>query len=214
MESHEPPIVARPHPSDSLLFSGSDHRFAQSPQGDNARDLNHLVDLLGFSPGEALPCGRRVRGQLMNLGNEPGQLKEGYLADLLFVDGDPLEDLDLVVRGKSFSSSRRKARCRWNARPCLVANNRSPPIERIGNGRLDVPLLDVPSQAASRFSALSRSGAVKLVNKCRPRPRCPKVRRVSLQKLPRTASFHIPWVECRRPDSAQNNPNGGGSCIA
>jgi imidazolonepropionase-like amidohydrolase len=102
MESHEPPIVARPHPSDSLLFSGSDHRFAQSPQGDNARDLNHLVDLLGFSPGEALPCGRRVRGQLMNLGNEPGQLKEGYLADLLFVDGDPLEDLDLVVREKIF----------------------------------------------------------------------------------------------------------------
>jgi len=37
----------------------------------------------------------------MGLGYELGQVKEGYLADLLLVDGDPLEDLDLVVREKN-----------------------------------------------------------------------------------------------------------------
>jgi imidazolonepropionase-like amidohydrolase len=37
----------------------------------------------------------------MGLGNELGQVKEGYIADLLLVDGDPLEDLDLVVREKN-----------------------------------------------------------------------------------------------------------------
>jgi imidazolonepropionase-like amidohydrolase len=28
-------------------------------------------------------------------------VKEGYIADLLLVDGDPLKDLDLVVRQKN-----------------------------------------------------------------------------------------------------------------
>jgi imidazolonepropionase-like amidohydrolase len=37
----------------------------------------------------------------MGLGNELGQVKEGYIADLLLVDGDPLKDLDLVVREKN-----------------------------------------------------------------------------------------------------------------
>jgi imidazolonepropionase-like amidohydrolase len=48
-----------------------------------------------------LQCGTRIGGQVMGLGHELGQVKEGYLADLLLVDGDPLEDLDLVVREKN-----------------------------------------------------------------------------------------------------------------
>jgi imidazolonepropionase-like amidohydrolase len=83
------------------VLIGGDYGFAQSPQGDNARDLKHFVDLLGFSPNEALQCGTRIGGQVMGLGNELGQVKEGYIADLLLVDGDPLEDLDLVVHEKN-----------------------------------------------------------------------------------------------------------------
>lgn len=83
------------------VLIGGDYGFAQSPQGDNARDLKHFVDLLGFSPSEALQCGTRIGGQVMGLGGELGQVKEGYFADLLLVDGDPLEDLDLVVHEKN-----------------------------------------------------------------------------------------------------------------
>ena len=83
------------------ILIGGDYGFAQSPQGQNARDLKHFVDLLGFSPSEALQCGTRIGGQVMGLGNELGQIKEGYIADLLLVDGDPLEDLDLVVHEKN-----------------------------------------------------------------------------------------------------------------
>jgi imidazolonepropionase-like amidohydrolase len=79
------------------ILIGGDYGFAQSPQGQNARDLKHFVDLLGFTPSEALQCGTRIGGQVMGMGNELGQIKEGYIADLLLVDGDPLEDLDLVV---------------------------------------------------------------------------------------------------------------------
>jgi imidazolonepropionase-like amidohydrolase len=83
------------------VLIGGDYGFAQSPQGDNARDLKHFVDLLGFSPSEALQCGTRIGGQVMGMGNELGQIKAGYIADLLLVDGDPLTDLDLVVHEKN-----------------------------------------------------------------------------------------------------------------
>jgi imidazolonepropionase-like amidohydrolase len=83
------------------ILIGGDYGFAQTPQGDNARDLKHFVDLLGFSPSEALQCGTRIGGQVMGLGHELGEVKEGYLADLLLVDGDPLKDLDLVVHEKN-----------------------------------------------------------------------------------------------------------------
>ncbi len=83
------------------ILIGGDYGFAQTPQGDNARDLKHSVDLLGFSPSEALQCGTRIGGQVMGLGKELGEVKEGYLADLLLVDGNPLKDLDLVVHEKN-----------------------------------------------------------------------------------------------------------------
>ena len=83
------------------VLIGGDYGFAQSPQGDNARDLKHFVDLLGFSPSEALVCGTKIGGQVMGMGGELGEIREGYLADLLLVDGDPLKDLDLVVHEKN-----------------------------------------------------------------------------------------------------------------
>src|SRR5260370_19961671 len=77
---------------------GGDYGFAQSPQGDNARDLKHFVDLLGYSPSEALQCATRFGGQVMGMGAELGQVKEGYIADLLLVPGDPLQDLGMMVQ--------------------------------------------------------------------------------------------------------------------
>jgi imidazolonepropionase-like amidohydrolase len=80
---------------------GGDYGFAQSPQGQNARDLKHFVDLLGYSPSEALVCGTRYGGEVMGLKGELGEVKDGYIADLLLVDGDPLQDLDIVVHEKN-----------------------------------------------------------------------------------------------------------------
>ena len=40
----------------------------------------------------------------MGMGNELGLIREGYLADLLLVDGDPTRDLSLLEgQGKSLS---------------------------------------------------------------------------------------------------------------
>ena len=73
---------------------GGDYGFAWTPQGTNARDIEHFVKLFGYSPSEALQCATRVGGELMGL--PLGTVKEGQLADLLVVDGNPLQDVRLL----------------------------------------------------------------------------------------------------------------------
>jgi imidazolonepropionase-like amidohydrolase len=78
---------------------GGDFGFAWSKNGTNARDLSLFVDYYGYTPAEALRCGTRNGGTLMMMGSEDklGEVKEGYLADLLLVDGDPLTDLSILL---------------------------------------------------------------------------------------------------------------------
>ncbi|HTP72877.1 MAG TPA: amidohydrolase family protein [Burkholderiaceae bacterium] len=73
---------------------GGDYGFAWTPQGTNARDIEHFVKLFGYSPSEALQCATRVGGELMGL--PVGTVKEGQLADLLVVDGNPLQDVRVL----------------------------------------------------------------------------------------------------------------------
>jgi imidazolonepropionase-like amidohydrolase len=75
---------------------GGDYGFAWTPQGTNARDLEHFVNLFGYSPSEALVCATQYGGQMMGLGDELGLVKEGFLADLLLVDGDPTRDVRIM----------------------------------------------------------------------------------------------------------------------
>jgi imidazolonepropionase-like amidohydrolase len=78
---------------------GGDFGFAWSRQGTNARDLKFFVDYYGYTPAEALRCGTRNGGALMTMGSNEklGEVKEGHLADLLLVDGDPLSDLSILL---------------------------------------------------------------------------------------------------------------------
>ena len=77
---------------------GGDYGFDITPQGANARDLEHFVKLFGYSTVEALACATCIGAELMDMGEELGQVREGYLADLLLVDGDPLLDVSILQR--------------------------------------------------------------------------------------------------------------------
>ncbi|HEX9558727.1 MAG TPA: amidohydrolase family protein [Reyranella sp.] len=85
------------------IVVGGDYGFAANPQGTNARDLQHFVTHFGFSPSAALQAATRTGGEIMQRGHELGLVKEGYLADLLLVDGDPLEDVRLLQDNKRFA---------------------------------------------------------------------------------------------------------------
>jgi imidazolonepropionase-like amidohydrolase len=78
---------------------GGDYGFAWSKNGTNARDLGFFVDYYGYTPAEALRCATLNGGALMTMGRNDrlGEIKEGSLADLLLVDGDPLTDLSILL---------------------------------------------------------------------------------------------------------------------
>ncbi len=107
---------------------GGDYGFAWSRHGTNSRDLGFFVEYFGYSAAEALQCATRNGGALMARGglrtgeDKLGEIKEGYLADLLVVDGDPLTDLSLLQKpdhlavimkdGQIYKNSRGSARRR------------------------------------------------------------------------------------------------------
>jgi imidazolonepropionase-like amidohydrolase len=78
---------------------GGDYGFAWSPNGTNARDLQFFVDYYGYTPAEALRCATANGGAAMtsSSGDKLGEIREGYLADLLLVNGDPLSDLSVLL---------------------------------------------------------------------------------------------------------------------
>jgi len=78
------------------VLIGGDYGFAWTPQGTNAKDMETFVDLLGFSPMEAIIAATRYGGQIMEKGNELGMIKTGYLADMLLVDGDPIANIRIL----------------------------------------------------------------------------------------------------------------------
>jgi len=78
------------------VLPGGDYGFAWNPNGSNARDLEHFVNLLGFSPMDAIVAATRLGGEMMMMSGQLGQIKTGYLADLLLVRGNPLEDIRIL----------------------------------------------------------------------------------------------------------------------
>jgi imidazolonepropionase-like amidohydrolase len=82
---------------------GGDYGFTVTPMGQNARDIGHFVKFFGYSPAEALKCATAVGGDLMGHKGELGVIKDGALADLLLVDGDPLKDQSVLVGPTHFS---------------------------------------------------------------------------------------------------------------
>ncbi len=78
------------------VLPGGDYGFRWNPHGRNARDLELFVDLLGFTPMEALIAATKWGGEIMGRPRELGRLAQGYLADLLLVDGDPLADVRIL----------------------------------------------------------------------------------------------------------------------
>lgn len=78
------------------VLPGGDYGFAWTPHGHNAKDLEYFVDMVGMSPMEAIISATKLGGQIMGRPNEIGQVKEGFLADILLVDGDPISNIRVL----------------------------------------------------------------------------------------------------------------------
>lgn len=82
------------------ILPGGDYGFAWTPHGTNAKDLEYFVKHVGMSTMEALLSATAWGAPMMRMGKVLGYIREGYLADILLVDGDPLADIT-VLQDKS-----------------------------------------------------------------------------------------------------------------
>jgi imidazolonepropionase-like amidohydrolase len=78
------------------ILPGGDYGFAWTPHGTNAKDLEYFVKYVGMSTMEALLSATAWGAPMMKLKGQIGKIHEGYLADILLVDGDPLADITVL----------------------------------------------------------------------------------------------------------------------
>ncbi|TVY73495.1 Uncharacterized protein LSUE1_G005824 [Lachnellula suecica] len=79
-----------------VVLPGGDYGFAWTPHGTYARDLEHFVKLLDFTPMETIIAATAGVAKLFMRENELGKIQEGYFADCILLDGNPLENISVL----------------------------------------------------------------------------------------------------------------------
>lgn len=74
---------------------GSDCGVPFLKQGDNAVELSMFVEL-GMSPMDAIVAATKTASKAIGIGDIVGTIEEGKLADIILVDGDPLQDISIL----------------------------------------------------------------------------------------------------------------------
>ncbi|KAH7411516.1 isoaspartyl dipeptidase-like protein [Cadophora sp. MPI-SDFR-AT-0126] len=116
------------------VLPGGDYGFAWTPHGTYARDLDHFVNLLGFTPMESIIAATAGVAKLFMRENELGKIQEGFYGDCILVDGNPLEDITvlqnheklnvIVINGRVHKAGRKE----YVAPPVAGQDNNSHPI--------------------------------------------------------------------------------------
>ncbi len=88
--------VAKLRAADIKLVVGGDYGISIAPHGTYAKDLEYFVTYFGMSNAESLICATRNGGLAFEPDGSIGTLEEGSLADLIIVDGNPLEDITIL----------------------------------------------------------------------------------------------------------------------
>ena len=88
--------LRRLHEAGIKILSGGDFGHQWTRHGTYAAELQRYVELAGMTPVAAIHTATRNMGPAAGL--DTGQVAEGYLADLVAVDGDPTADITVLQR--------------------------------------------------------------------------------------------------------------------
>jgi imidazolonepropionase-like amidohydrolase len=66
--------------------------------GQNTRELGWLVKA-GMTPAQALAAATTTAADLLGMQDRLGRVAPGYLADIVAVEGDPLQSIDTLFTG-------------------------------------------------------------------------------------------------------------------
>lgn len=83
------------------IAMGTDAGTPFNLHGGNLSEIKLLVDS-GLSPIKAIEAGTGTAARVLGLEKELGTIEEGKLADLILVKGNPLEDVNILLKPESF----------------------------------------------------------------------------------------------------------------
>ena len=89
------------HEAGVVIGMGTDAGTPLNLHGKNLRELKLLVES-GFTPAEAMVSGTGIAAKILGLDDRIGTITEGKIADLVMVDGNPLEDIDILLEPENF----------------------------------------------------------------------------------------------------------------
>jgi imidazolonepropionase-like amidohydrolase len=84
------------HATGIRILAGGDFGHQWTHHGTYAAELRRYTELLDMSPVEAIHTATRNTGPLVGL--RTGQVREGYLADLCIIEGDPTTDISVLLQ--------------------------------------------------------------------------------------------------------------------
>jgi imidazolonepropionase-like amidohydrolase len=93
-------ILPKANAAGVKLLCGDDYGAVSLPHGRYADELEFYVKEAGIPPLDVIRWATRHGADLMGRSHELGSVREGYLADLLVVDGDPLADISILQDNK------------------------------------------------------------------------------------------------------------------
>jgi imidazolonepropionase-like amidohydrolase len=105
------------------IAAGTDAGTPFNPHGDLALELAKMVEF-GLPPMLALVAATSNAAKLLRMDGEIGSVEKGKLADLILVDGDPLQDIGVMRRPSLVMKSGRIVR-QEAARPASVEVGRT-----------------------------------------------------------------------------------------
>lgn len=90
-------MLRRAYDAGVPLMCGSESGFSVTPYGDwHYREMGLFVEHLGLTPLQAIACATGAGASIFGLQGELGSIEEGYIADMVLVEGDLEADISLL----------------------------------------------------------------------------------------------------------------------
>ena len=89
-------VLPKANAAGMRLVLGDDYGAIFLPHGSYAEELAYYVEEIGIPALDVIRWATKHGAELMGRGHELGTVRSGKLADLLVVDGNPLDDITVL----------------------------------------------------------------------------------------------------------------------